>query len=44
MSSHLRLAPVRIRSMHTVMKNPTPTPTVISSTLLFMCGTVCAST
>ena len=44
MSSHRRLAPVSMRSMHTAMNSPTPTPTVISSTLLLMCGTVSAST
>ena len=33
-----------MRSMHTVRKKPTPIPTVISSTALFICGTVAAST
>ena len=30
--------------MHTHRKNPTPTPTVTSKTVLLICGTVCAST
>ena len=36
--------PVIIRSIHTERKNPTPTPTVTSSTELLICGTDSAST
>ena len=33
-----------MRSMHTAINRPTPTPTVSRSTVLLMCGTVSAST
>ena len=35
-SSRRRRIPVRIRSIHTLIKKPTPAPTVISSTVLLI--------
>ena len=43
-SSFLRLVPVSILSIQTDMKSPTPQPTVMSKTVLLMCGTVVART
>ena len=44
MRSHRSFTPVTIRNMQTARKNPTPIPTVISSTPLLIWGTVSART
>ena len=44
MSSQRSFIPIKIRSIHSIRKNPTPTPTVTISTILSICGTDCAST